>query len=218
MDYLNDPVLFPGGNAGADTEPDVIPVPAEIPVPGITTEPDTTLEVLETPLVAVEEAPAPADLLPPAATPELDAVLSHWLLKIDEDVSAARDSLLAAGYRFAEDAQVQIDAAAALAKADLQGVMLETMEEAGFQAGENIVKLLALELGGFADKIEQNTSNMLAATQRMHETASKGPAIPSRFVWFVTGAVSFWLVTKYIDLARWAAIGEAVIKSLKGAV
>lgn len=214
MDYLNDPVLFPGGNAARDTEADEIPVPAGIPAVADTPE-------LETALPVMEEEPAGVDLSPAeaaAAAPELDAVLSYWLLKIEDDVSAARDSLLAAGNRFAEDAKIQVDAAAAMAKADLQGVVLETVEEVGFQAGENMMKLLAGELGAFADKLEKNTNDMLAATQRMHETASKGPAIPSRFVWFVTGAVSVWLVTKYIDLARWAAIGEAVIKSIKGAV
>lgn len=207
MSYLDDPVLFPGGSARANQEPDEIPVPAAI------TPPESPM-----PWEVTEEKPGINELPTRPISAELDAVLSAWLLKIDDDVSAARDALLLAGNRFTEDAQVQLDAAVTMAKVELRGAMLEALEEAGYQAGENMVKLLALELGGFAEKIEQNTNEMLSATKRMHETASNGPAIPSRFLWFVTGGAAVWLVTNYIDLARWSAIGQSVINSVKGAL
>jgi len=144
--------------------------------------------------------------------------LNELAHRVDDDMDKSCAKMQAAALAITDAVQGQLDAAVALAQADVRGTMLETADEMGEAAGKIAMQLLAEEVGKFAAEINEHVETMQAAAHKMHQAAAEGPRAPSRLVWLVAGAVGFWLVTKYIDLARWAAIGDSVIQTLKGAL
>lgn len=144
--------------------------------------------------------------------------LNELAHRVDDDMDQSCAKLHAAATAITEAVQGQLDAAVALAQADVRGVMLEAAEQMGEVAGKIAMQVLAEEVGKFAAEVSEHVDTMKTAAHNMRQAAAEGPSAPSRLVWLVTGAVGFWFVTKYVDLARWTAIGDTVIKTLKGAL
>lgn len=197
-------------------------LPAAAPAPA---EPqELTQQVHEEPKeVGIEEFLQAQQAKPPAMPVQeildrstLESVLNDLALRIEEDAHKTLNDLQETTLALNEAAQAQIDAAVALAKADVRGVAVEVVEDVAERAGAIVVSVLCEEVARLTETIEANTKTMLETAGKMQKAAQQLPSAPSRFVWLVTGAVGFWWVTNHIDLTRWAAIGSAVGKSIQG--
>lgn len=211
------PVLMPAiAQADAWLPPKIGTMPGEHlepEVPAVHAEPEEV--AIEEFLQAQQQKPAMPvrEILNRTMLADALNELAH---RVDDDMDKSCAKMQETALAITDAVQQQLDAAVALAKADVRGSVAEAAEAMGHQAGEIVMKLLAEEVGAFAAALNKHTETMEAAAHRMHKAATEAPSAPSRFVWLVVGAGGFWLVTKYIDLGRWAAIGEAVIKSIKG--
>lgn len=146
----------------------------------------------------------------------LAEVLNELADRVDDDMDKSCAKMQKTALAITESVQALLDAAVAQAKAEVHGAATEAAEVMGQQAGEIVMKLLAEEAGNFAAALAGHTDTMLTAANQMQKAAAKAPSAPSRFVWLVIGAVGFWAVTKYVDLGRWVAIGNAVLKNIQG--